>query len=122
MRSPRLVIYLVILAAALMSGLASQYFFPGHLLSPVHLAFSLLGAILGFAWYRIDSDQHAYPRSAMLNTCVVFLSFIAMPYYFFRTRGFVKGLGATGAFIGTVVLWGLLQVSGEYLTYHLLQA
>ena len=121
MRRPKTLIYLAILLISFLGGAGSQYFYPGHLMSPVYLGSGLFSAALVFLWYRLDSDERRYRRSAFLNIAVVCVALLALPYYFFRTRGLVRGLGMTAAFLGSIVLWALLQVAGEHATYWGLQ-
>ena len=74
--------------------------------------------MLLFLWYRLDSDEHDYPRSIWLNTGVIGLALIALPYYLFRTRGALKGLIATVLFLGCGALWGLLAIAGQNAIYY----
>jgi hypothetical protein len=47
---------------------------------------SLIFSILCFSWYRLDSEQRQYRRSALLNVGVVALAVFAIPYYVVRSR------------------------------------
>jgi len=44
-----------------------------------------------------------------------------MPYYFFRSRGFKKGLIATIGFFALIVLFSYVTLGGQYATYYGLQ-
>jgi formate-dependent nitrite reductase membrane component NrfD len=47
---------------------------------------TLCVSFLGFLWYRIDSDERNYKRSRGLNTAMIVLTILAMPYYLLRSR------------------------------------
>jgi hypothetical protein len=40
-----------------------------------------------------------------------------LPYYFFRTRGFSRGLLASAVFLGLGIAYALLQYAGIYAAY-----
>ena len=107
---------------AFASGAVGQYFYPGHALPPTTLWFTLGGALLAFVWYRIDSQQIGYRRSPWLNVGVVALALVALPYYFFRTRGAKRGLLATGLFLLAAITYSLLSSAGQYAAYYGLQS
>lgn len=107
---------------ALLSGVVGQYFYPGIQVPPATLWFTLFGAFLLFAWYRLDSKILGYHRSLWLNIGVVGLAVIALPYYFFRSRGAKRGLTATGLFLLGAVAWSLLASAGQYAVYYGLQS
>ena len=116
---------LTLLALAILAfaqGAAGQYLEPGELYPKSDLVFILAGVMLTFFWYRVDSDQRAYRRTVWLNVSVVALALIALPYYFFRTRGAIRGLVATVVFLGFAVLWSVLAALGGYATYYGLQS
>lgn len=122
MRSPKNLVLLVFLLLGFLSGIARQLIAPGQPLSAVDVAVMLLGLLFIFAWYRLDSDQHSYRRSAALNVAVIAITIFALPYYFFRSRGFFRGLLATVLFIATGIAYSALQVGGEYVAYHVWQS
>jgi len=95
---PRMFVYVAVLAVGLASGAMSQYFYPGNPLSPVHAGAAVVASALIFVWYRFDTDRRRYRRSPFLNIAIVCISLLALPYYFFRSRGFRRGLAA---------VWGL---------------
>jgi len=122
MFKPKHVAVLLYLLLAFLSGLARQYFAPGRLLSGVDVPFLLIGLLLIFHWYRADTDQLGYRRSTLLNIMVLALTLFALPYYFFRSRGFVRGSLATVLFLGITVVYSVLQVGGEWAIYYGLQS
>ena len=109
-------------AAAFLSGMANQYFYPGVTTPPSGLVLTLVGAALIFAWYRLDAIERGYRRSLWLDVGVIALSVVALPWYFFRSRGAWRGMLATLVFL--LLLFALLYVTiaGEYAMYYGFQA
>lgn len=99
---------------AFMYGAVAQYFAPGASFSKIDMLFMLIGTTLSFMWYYYDSIEVEYRRGALLNIAVIAIGVIAFPYYFFRTRGFKKGLLYTGLFVLVVIAWSALQLAGAY--------
>ncbi len=97
-----------IFCVAITTGAAGKALPSGEAASGVHLLIGLIVAALGFAWYRIDATEHGYRRSAALNVMVFVMSIAALPYYFFRTRGFSGGLLLTFAYIGVMTTYVIL--------------
>lgn len=112
---------ILFLLLAFLSGLARQFFAPGQLMSRVDIPFLLIGLLLTFLWYRIDSDQLGYRRSAILNVMVLAITLLALPYYFLRSRGFLRGSLATVLFLLVAFAYSMLQAGGEYAVYYGLQ-
>ena len=108
--------------ASLLSGVVDQYFYPGHQFPPSAVGFMVVGVLLIFLWYRMDSAQIGYRRSPWLNVGVIALAIVALPYYFFRSRGALKGAVATGALLLAYIASGMLTVAGSYLAYYGLQS
>jgi len=116
---------LVLVALAIvsfMSGAVDQYFYPGVTFPPTAMVYMVLGLLLLFAWYRLDADQRGYRRSPFLNVGVILFAIVALPYYFFRSRGAKGGFLATGAFLGAYVVCSALLTAGIYAAYYGLQA
>lgn len=114
---------LVALAAvALISGVANQYFYPGRPFPPTTLWFLAAGALLIFAWYCFDARQIGYHRSPWLDVAVVAVAFVALPYYFFRSRGARKGLVATILFVLAGIAYSALTILGQYAAHVALQS
>ncbi len=119
--SPKSIVLLTLAIASLASGAVDQYFYAGVAFPPTALAFTVIGALLIFAWYRLDSTQIGYRRSPWLNVGVIALAIVVLPYYFFRSRGTKRGLIATGLFLLVFIAFNLLAVAGKYATYYLLR-
>ena len=103
---------------ALFNGVARQLLTPGELFSDADIPFMFLSVALVFLWFRLDADQRGYGRSPLLNISVVALAIVALPYYFFRSRGFTQGILTTGAFVLVLVACSALQICGEYAVYY----
>ena len=78
--------------------------------------------LLVFTWYRLDTDQLGYRRTPWLNVSVVAISIVALPYYFFRSRGTKRGFIFLGMFIFAIIIYYLLSSAGRYAVYYALQS
>ena len=110
------------LVLSFISGIAGQYFYPGMDVAPTDLWLLPAFVFLIFIWYRVDSTQRSYRRSPWLNVSIVLIAIIALPYYFFRSRGFKGGLIATLVMLLVFVLSSVLTIAGQYLAYYVLQS
>src|SRR5262245_45945083 len=120
--SPKNGVIVALAVLSLISGAVDQYFYPGNEFPPTALAFMVVVSFLIFAWYWLDTEQVGYRRSPWLNVGVVGLSIVALPYYFFRSRGAKKGILGTGLLVLGYVASVLLTTAGSYVTYYALQA
>ena len=117
--------YWILLSLAILaftSGAIGQHLTPGEYYSPADVPSMILGGIIIFLWYYYDTEEIKYQRNILLNMGVIFLAIIALPYYFFRSRGFKNGAIYTVAMIFSVVIWSLLQYAGEYAMYYGIQS
>lgn len=103
-------------------GVVGQYYYPGMDLSPADMWFLPVFAFLVFLWYRIDSEQRSFKRSPWLNIGVIAIAIIALPYYFFRSRGFKGGALATFLMLLVFIFSGALTVAGQFSAYYGLQS
>lgn len=122
MQNPRTIVLVLLSVAAFADGVAHQLTAPGEMFARSDIVFTLVATLLIFLWYRFDSDQMSYRRSPWLNVAVVAIGLIALPYYFFRSRGFARGAIALGLFLLSLVVYGVLQHVGEYAAYYALQS
>jgi hypothetical protein len=104
---------LVILALGFADGVVAYFLFPGQIVAPSSLAVSVVALFVIFMWYRIDSDSRAFRRTPLLSIAVVGLTILALPYYFFRTRGFRQGALATLILILVAVGYSALGYLGQ---------
>lgn len=80
------VLYLLT-GAALLEGLFDMRAMTLHVQQPLLPLLSMLAlSYLSFFWYRLDSDERGYRRNPWLNTGVVALGMVAIPYYLARSR------------------------------------
>ncbi len=119
--SPKGIVLATLAVGSLVSGAADQYFYPGVQFPPTALAFAVIWVAMIFAWFRMDSIQVGYKRTPWLNVGVIALGIVALPYYFFRSRGARRGALATIAMLLAYVVSGALSVAGSYATYYGLQ-
>ena len=115
------VILLVLALVSFLAGAINQYFYPGADFAKSDIPFIFLSLFLLFYWYHLDAIEHSYRRSVFLNISVILIAALAMPYYFFRSRGFKKGFLATIGFFALIVLFNFITVGGQYATYYGLQ-
>jgi hypothetical protein len=109
----------LIAALSFISGAVLEYTQSSD--SPVELAFLGAGTLLVFYWYHLDSSERGYKRTALLNIGVIALAILALPYYFFRSRGARGGLIAMALFIVTLIGVNILAEAGQYLTHYALK-
>jgi hypothetical protein len=117
MKNMKLVVFGALMLSALLSGAVHQMVAPYDLVVSIDIPFMLVAVFLLFFWFRLDSDERGYKRSPLLNVGVIALAVIVMPYYFFRTRGFVRGLAASALLLVVGIMYSLLQYVGVYLAY-----
>lgn len=103
------------------SGAVDQYFYPGRSFPPTVLVYSLAYTLLIFMWFRQDTDERDYKRSPTLNAGIIGLSLVALPYYFFRSRGAMRGMLATFVFVVALVAASVLMNIGQITVYLALQ-
>ena len=104
-------------AAALVLGFAdgaiAMLVYPGQVLAPSSFVIAIVALYVTFAWYRLDSDSRDYRRSLLSSAAVIGVGIVALPYYFFRTRGLRRGAVATLIFLLVVVAYSLLSYLGQ---------
>jgi hypothetical protein len=82
------------------------------------VVFMLLALVVIFWWYVQDTNALQYKRTTILNVCIIAIGFIALPYYFFRSRGFRKGAVATAYFLIIFIGWYVISYGGSYAAYY----
>lgn len=120
--NPKNWILVALATSALLSGAIDQYFYPNVEMPPTAGAYMLINMLLIFFWYRLDSDAIGYRRSAWLNIAVVALALIALPWYFFRSRGARRGAITTGLMLLALIAGGVLTAAGYLLVYYVVQS
>ena len=76
------------------------------------IAGSLLLSIATFTWFRADSFQRSFRRSAVLDAAFVGLTLFVLPYYLIRSRGLKTGILAIGVGVAIYLLYGLAAIVG----------
>ena len=85
------------------------YFFQWYLGNPetrfqlLDLAFAAFFTIAIYFWCQLDAQEHGAKLSTLFGIGLLFFGPFAVMYYFFRTRGFQRGLRS----IGWMLLFGL---------------
>jgi hypothetical protein len=64
--------------------------------SKYELATTLVSITLIFWWYHVDKRERGYNAGPFMNVGMVALSMVALPIYFVRSRGWKRGMIATG--------------------------
>ena len=117
MTKTRAVVLFAVLS--LVTGALGQFLYPGLEVSPVDLWTMPVFVLLIFWWYRLDTTQLGYKRTPWLNIGIIAIAFLALPYYFFRSRGFKKGLLATAIMLCVFGGSALLTLAGQAAAYGL---
>lgn len=108
--------------AGFADGATHQLTAPGEAFGRSDIVFSVIATLLIFIWYRFDSDERSYRRSPFLSVAVVALSVLALPYYFYKSRGFRRGSVAVGLFFVCCAAYLVLQNAGQYAAYYAWQS
>lgn len=113
-------ILIALLLLMLLDGLLDATYDAGGQETPIgwSLALALSFSFLCFAWYRQDSDARHYARSRWLNTGMVVLTVLAMPYYLLRSRPPGQKLRAILKCAGFALLMVLATATGMVLSGH----
>lgn len=97
---------LALLFITSLSGVIGGHLMAGHVDAALllNLALGLMFSFVSFLWYCRDSDARHYIRSRWLSVAMVSVSFLAMPYYLWRSRPAGQRGRALRRFFGFVVL------------------
>jgi hypothetical protein len=110
--SPTLALTLFYALVGFVSGCGWAHFrIPGYG-SIGAMAGALLLSIATFIWFRADSFQRSFGRSATLDVAFVGLTVLVLPYYLVKSRGLKAGIMAIGAGLSIYVLYALATVMG----------
>ena len=72
------------------------------------LAETFLAIPLVYWWYHLDKRQRHYEAGPLMNAGVIALTVVALPVYFVRSRGWKRGMLASGAaLLVLAITWGL---------------
>jgi hypothetical protein len=112
-KAPKTVYFIAAaLALGFVDGATAMLMYPGQVLAPSSFAIGVVALFITFAWYRLDSDSRAYRRSLLSSAAVIGVGIFALPYYFFRTRGFRQGALATLIFLLVAIGYSVLGYLG----------
>lgn len=122
MKNQKVIVLLLLVVTALADGVTHQLTAPGEIVARSDVLFTVVATLLIFVWYRFDSDQVSYRRSPGLNIAVIAIAVLALPYYFFRSRGLARGSIAVSLFLLCCAAYLVLQTAGEYAAYYAWQS
>ena len=118
MNNKKTLILIALAITALIDGSVGQYIAPDDPFPVSSILLMLVSVTLSFMWYYFDSNEIEYRRGKILNISIIALGIIAFPYYFFKSRGFTKGLLYTSVFIILVISYTAIQFIGIYVVYY----
>jgi hypothetical protein len=99
----------LLLAVSFVSGILLGIEFSPRTEKLIDVFFLVATSSLVFLWYCADSHSRGYRRSILSNMGVVFLAILALPYYFFRSRGLRGGFLALGkSVLFLTLIWALV--------------
>lgn len=78
-----------------------------------------LSAIAIYWWYYVDKQQVGFRSGVFQNIGVVALSFVALPVYFIRSRGWKNGGIWILKSIGFLVVMSILSILGEFAAHEI---
>jgi hypothetical protein len=122
MKHRKLIVLALIMLAGFADGVSHQLTGLGGGFGRSDVVFTVIVTLLIFVWYRFDADERSYRRTPFLSVAVVALAALALPYYFFKSRGWSRGSVATGIFIACCVAYVALETAGEYAAYYAWQS
>ncbi len=113
-KAPNTVYFVVAtLLLGFIDGATARIMYLGQALAPSSFAIGVVALFITFVWYRLDSDSRAYRRSLLSSAAVIGVGILALPYYFFRTRGFRRGAIATLIFLLIAMGYSVLGYLGQ---------
>jgi hypothetical protein len=98
------VIVAVWIASSIVIALA-----PGNAMG-LAVAHTVIVSVLVFWWYHLDRVEQQYRAGPLMNIAVIGFSIVALPVYFFRTRGWKTGGIMTLKALGLLVALLLCDV------------
>ena len=108
----RQILFIYIPVLAFVSLLVDMMLGTNQIVSVFDLAAGIALNFLGLMWAKVDAGERRYELSRYFTVAVLLLGVFAIVYYLFKSRGFEKGLAATGLmvvyFIGVVFVIGIL--------------
>ncbi len=84
--------------------------------SVLQILHALTSLALVFVWFLLDARERGYRASIVLQTALIVLTVVALPYYLFRSRGLAGGFRAlalsVAVFAGTMIAYHLGSLFG----------
>jgi hypothetical protein len=118
--NPKTVVIGLMALLTFLGGATAQYFYQHHAQPPAlsTVVSVAISAFLIFLWYRLDTEQRSYRRTYLLNIGVVGLCLIALPYYFFSSRGAKGGFVASLLFVLAIFASFFVSMAGRYVVFY----
>ncbi len=79
--------------------------------------YMLAAIFLIFLWYRVDSEGRGFARTPLLNAAVIAANPLGLTYYFFRSRGLVRGALAVGGCLALFTANVVVVAAVEYFVF-----
>ena len=97
-----------------LTGVFGGHFMARHVSASLvsQFALELMFSFISFVWYCRDSDARGFVRSRWLSIAMVSVSFLAIPWYLWRSRPEGKKGRAILRYLGFVVLLLLVSLAG----------
>ena len=109
---------LLMLALVTFLGPVGEYLILKRLAEPWSLYLIIEVVLTTYAvywWYTIDRRERTFRTGPFQNIGVVAISFIALPIYFVRSRGWARGSLASLAMLGVMIVLVMMAYAGERL-------
>jgi TonB family protein len=121
-RDPATLVLVTIPPWAFVFGLLAPFVQVKSVLGCLLLAsYALIQPFQIFLWYRIDARRRDFHRGRLLNIGIVTISYLAIPYYLFRSRGLRGGLVALGLSSLLFLISSLLLALGAVVGFYVAQ-
>jgi CDP-diglyceride synthetase len=106
---------LLMLALVSFLGPIGEYLVLKRLAEPWSICLIIEAILTTYAvywWYTIDRRERNFRTGPLQNIGVVAISVLALPIYFVRSRGWVRGAVATLALLGVIIAVAALAYAG----------
>ena len=101
---------LSIAATALVSGMLLPIGPTSRAMALLAEAPAMVAWVLLYVWYKADVAQRKVATSTTFNGLVIAFGWLALPSYFVRSRGLLRGAVLTFLFYAGMLAWSLLAV------------
>ena len=118
----KIIVLVCVGLAAMVVGFAETYLADFHGKSEaLFVPHTIANAIFAREWFRADLAERNASASLLLSIMIWLVTIIALPYYFFRSRGLVGGAKSTGLFVVFIGLLFGLYWCGSWLSIEVFE-